>query len=64
VKREASLRRQAKPIEVQEINGADDDEDQGIRVRSLKENAEEGKDDNKGKRKGGMPKWLKGLSKK
>jgi tether containing UBX domain for GLUT4 len=60
----ASLRQQAKPLEVQEIIGANDDEDQGIRVRSLKENAEEGKDDNKGKRKGGMPKWLKGLSKK
>jgi tether containing UBX domain for GLUT4 len=60
----ASLRQQAKPIEVQEINGADDDEDQGIRVRTLKEDAEEGKEDAKGKKKGGMPKWLKGLSKK
>jgi tether containing UBX domain for GLUT4 len=60
----ASLRQQAKPIEVQETNGADDDHDQGIRVRTLKENAEEEKEDDKGKRKGGMPKWLKGLSKK
>jgi hypothetical protein len=60
----ASLRQQAKPIEVQEINGADDDEEQGIRVRTFKENTEEGKEDDRGKKKGGMPKWLKGLSKK
>jgi tether containing UBX domain for GLUT4 len=60
----ASLRQQARPIEVQEINGADDDEDRGIRVSTLKESAEESKEEDKGKRKGGMPKWLKGLSKK
>lgn len=60
----SSLRQQAKPIEVQEINGADNDEDQGIRVRTSEATAEEGKDDDKGKKKGGMPKWLKGLSKK
>jgi tether containing UBX domain for GLUT4 len=60
----ASLRQQARPIEVQEINGADDDEDRGIRVSTLKESVEESKEEDKGKRKGGMPKWLKGLSKK
>jgi tether containing UBX domain for GLUT4 len=60
----ASLRQQARPIEVQEINGAGDDEDRGIRVSTLKESAEESREEDKGKRKGGMPKWLKGLSKK
>ena len=60
----ASLRQQARPIEVQEINGADDGEDRGIRVSTLKESAGESKEEDKGKRKGGMPKWLKGLSKK
>ena len=61
----ASLRQRAKPIEVQEINEVDDGEDQRTQVRILKENAEGGKGaDDKGKRKGGMPKWLKGLSKK
>jgi tether containing UBX domain for GLUT4 len=60
----ASLRQQARPIEVQEINGADDDGDRGIRVSTLKESAGESKEEDKGKRKGGMPKWLKGLSKK
>jgi tether containing UBX domain for GLUT4 len=60
----ASLRQQARPIEVQEINGADDDEDRGIRVSTLKESAEESREEDKGKRRGGMPKWLKGLSKK
>jgi hypothetical protein len=61
----ASLRQRAKPIEVQEINEVDDGEDQRTRVRTLKENAEGGKGgDDKGKRKAGMPKWLKGLSKK
>jgi tether containing UBX domain for GLUT4 len=60
----ASLRQQARPIEVQEIIGADDDGDRGIRVSTLKEMAGESKEEDKGKRKGGMPKWLKGLSKK
>ena len=59
----ASLRQRAKPIKVQEINDVDDGEDQRTQVRILKENAGKGGDD-KGKRKGGMPKWLKGLSKK
>ena len=49
---------------MQEINGADDDEDRGIRVSTLKESAEESREEDKGKWRGGMPKWLKGLSKK
>ena len=57
----ASLRQQAKPIEVPKLNGADDAEDKGIRISTLKESAEES---DKGKRKAGMPKWLRGLSKK
>ena len=60
----ASLRQQAKPIEVREANGGDDDGDAGIRISTLKENAGDGGEEDKGKKKGGMPKWLKGLSKK
>ena len=53
---------QARPIEVKEVNGADeDDQDQGIRISTLRE---DGKEENKGKNRGGLPKWLKGLSKK
>ena len=55
------LREAARPIKVEEVKLADDPDDRGIRVNRLKENEGEGED--KGKKKG-MPKWLKGLSKK
>ena len=59
----AAVREQAKQIEVKEANGTEEDDDQGIRISTLKEDAQ-GKEENKGKNRGGMPKWLKGLSKK
>ena len=60
----AAVIEQAKQIEVKEANGSEDDDDQRIRISTLKENTQSEKEGNKGKNKGGMPKWLKGLSKK
>lgn len=57
-----SLREQAKPLKVEEVQTADDDGDRGIRVNMLQDKEGEGSED-KGKRKG-VPRWLQGLSKK
>lgn len=57
------LREKAKPLQVVDFKDEDGDDEPGIRVRTLKENQDGGGED-RGKRKGGMPKWLKGLSKK
>ena len=57
----ASLRQQARPLQVQDFKNEDLDDEPGIKITPLKE--QRGDDEDKGKRKG-MPKWLKGLSKK
>lgn len=56
-----SLRQRAVPLSVHDFKNEDAGEDQGIKVRTLRDADEN--DENKGKRKG-MPKWLQGLSKK